>query len=95
MSEPPILSRRALLGGALTGAAAVGLAACSSSTATPASSSTTSLPARPTARLVPGDLPNPAAAVGTDQLPQIKNIVVVMMENHSYDNVLEIGRAHV
>ena len=33
-------------------------------------------------------LPNPRAAAGTDQLPLITNIVVVMMENHSYDNVL-------
>jgi phospholipase C len=32
---------------------------------------------------------NPAAgAAGTDCLPQIRHIVVVMMENHSYDNYL-------
>jgi phospholipase C len=36
----------------------------------------------------PGTLPNPSALPGTDQLPQIKNIVCVMMENHSYDNML-------
>ena len=36
----------------------------------------------------PGTLPNPSAAAGTDQIPQIKNIVCVMMENHSYDNIL-------
>ncbi len=90
MSEPPILSRRTLLGGALAGVATIGLAACSS----PSSSSvtTTTMPARPTRKLVPGDLPNPDAAVGTDQLPQIKNIVIVMMENHSYDNVLGMQR---
>ncbi len=40
------------------------------------------------ARPRPGTLPNPAAAAGTDQLPLITNIVVVMMENHSYDNIL-------
>jgi len=34
----------------------------------------------------------PDAAAGTDQLPQIKNIIVVMMENHSYDNVLGLQR---
>jgi phospholipase C len=86
MSEPPLLSRRTLLGGALAGAAAVGLGACSSPSTSPAT--TTTLSARPTRKLVPGDLPDPSAAVGTDQLPQIKNIVIVMMENHSYDNVL-------
>ncbi len=36
----------------------------------------------------PGSLPNPAAAPGTEHLPEIKNIVVVMMENHSFDNML-------
>jgi len=90
MREPPVLSRRALLGGALSGAAALGLAACSSSTSgTP---STTKAAPVPTRKLVPGDLPNPTAAAGTDQLPQIKNIIVVMMENHSYDNVLGMQR---
>jgi phospholipase C len=32
--------------------------------------------------------PQPALAAGTDLLPQIKHIVVLMMENHSYDNYL-------
>src|ERR1700742_1580311 len=36
----------------------------------------------------PGDRPNPSRPVGTDLLPQIKHIVVLMMENHSYDNYL-------
>ncbi|HEX7443936.1 MAG TPA: alkaline phosphatase family protein [Acidimicrobiales bacterium] len=89
--EPPVLSRRALLGGALSGAAALGLAACSSSSSS-GTTTTTKAPVVPTRKLVPGDLPNPAAAAGTDQLPQIKNIVVVMMENHSYDNVLGMQR---
>jgi phospholipase C len=35
----------------------------------------------------PGSLPNPALAAGTDTLPNIEHIVVLMMENHSYDNV--------
>jgi phospholipase C len=30
--------------------------------------------------------PDPAAARGSDRLPQIEHIVVLMMENHSYDN---------
>src|SRR5450755_4689335 len=36
----------------------------------------------------PGPLPVPSAAAGTDLLPQIRHIVVLMMENHSYDNYL-------
>ena len=31
-------------------------------------------------------LPDPSQAAGTDRLPQIKHIVVLMMENHSFDN---------
>ena len=34
----------------------------------------------------PGSLPDPSLPPGTDTLPQIEHIVVVMMENHSYDN---------
>lgn len=34
----------------------------------------------------PGDLPDPSKPAGTDTLPQIQHIVVVMMENHSFDN---------
>src|ERR1700727_322224 len=36
----------------------------------------------------PGPRPQPARPPGTDLLPQIKHIVVLMMENHSYDNYL-------
>src|SRR5215472_4617408 len=36
----------------------------------------------------PGSLPHPALPRGTDTIPQIKHIVVLMMENHSYDNHL-------
>jgi phospholipase C len=32
--------------------------------------------------------PNPDLPVGTDTLPQIRHIVVLMMENHSFDNYL-------
>src|SRR5580700_9598785 len=35
-----------------------------------------------------GALPQPSLPAGTDLLPQIKHIVVLMMENHSYDNYL-------
>jgi phospholipase C len=35
-----------------------------------------------------GERPDPARPAGTDLLPQIKHIIVLMMENHSYDNYL-------
>jgi phospholipase C len=35
-----------------------------------------------------GPLPRPSLPAGTDLLPQIRHIVVLMMENHSYDNYL-------
>ena len=36
---------------------------------------------------MPGSLPNPALPVGTDTLPEIEHVVVLMLENHSYDNL--------
>jgi phospholipase C len=43
--------------------------------------------------LRPGDRPDPARPAGTDLLPQVKHIVVLMMENHSFDNYLgTLGR---
>ena len=36
----------------------------------------------------PADRPRPDLPVGTDLLPQIRHIVVLMMENHSFDNYL-------
>jgi phospholipase C len=42
---------------------------------------------RSTMRL-PGSLPNPALPAGVDTMPEIEHIVVLMMENHSYDNLL-------
>jgi len=36
---------------------------------------------------LPGSLPNPAQAAGTDLLPGIEHIVMLMMENHSFDNI--------
>jgi phospholipase C len=42
----------------------------------------------------PGSLPHPHLREGTDTIPQIQHIVVLMMENHSYDNHLGmLGRA--
>src|SRR3984957_350144 len=34
----------------------------------------------------PGSLPFPFLPAGTDIIPQIEHIVVLMMENHSFDN---------
>jgi phospholipase C len=36
----------------------------------------------------PAGPPDPSRPVGTDLIPQLKHIVVLMMENHSYDNYL-------
>src|ERR1700722_8013726 len=36
----------------------------------------------------PGSLPYPDLPAGTDTIPQIEHVVVLMMENHSYDNRL-------
>ncbi|MGO9029493.1 MAG: alkaline phosphatase family protein [Acidimicrobiales bacterium] len=81
------LTRRTLLGGALAGAAGAALAACGGGSASGAGSTTT----RPSG--VTGSRPNPKAPVGSDQLPQVDHIVVVMMENHSFDNLLgTLGR---
>jgi len=35
----------------------------------------------------PNSLPNPSLPAGTDTIPQIEHIVVLMLENHSYDNL--------
>jgi phospholipase C len=40
----------------------------------------------------PGSLPYPGLRSGTDTIPQIQHIVVLMMENHSYDNKLGLLR---
>jgi phospholipase C len=44
--------------------------------------------ARLRAAAEPGPLPRPDRPAGTDLLPEIRHIVVLMMENHSYDNYL-------
>jgi phospholipase C len=36
---------------------------------------------------LPGSLPDPALAAGTDTIPEIEHVVVLMLENHSYDNL--------
>ncbi len=81
------LSRRQLLGGALVGASLM-LEGCSSTSGSVPSTTAVAATLRQA-----GSLPFPTRPVGADQIPQIKHIVVVMMENHSFDNVLGlIGR---
>ena len=48
--------------------------------------------ARPAPLRQPGSLPHPRLPAGTDTLPEIDHIIVVMMENHSYDNYLGMLR---
>jgi phospholipase C len=85
------VSRRTLLKGMGIGAgvAAAGLAGCSSSksssppTTTSGSVTTPTTVVQPVRR--PGSRPNPTLPEGTDTIPKIEHIVVVMMENHSFD----------
>ena len=80
--------RRSVLKSALAAAAVAGTGAWASAPIT-----------APGARLAatfrpPGSRPYPYLPAGTDTIPQIKHIVVLMMENHSYDNHLGmLGRA--
>jgi len=88
-AERGTLTRRALLGGAAMGAAGAALAACGGGSSTGSGSAPQS-PAPPGRVGVP---PNPKARIGSDQLPEVDHIVVVMMENHSFDNILgTLGR---
>jgi phospholipase C len=73
------------------GVAIAELAGCSSSSksVTPATTttggSTTTTSAIPKVLRKPGSRPNPTLPEGTDTLPKIEHIVIVMMENHSFD----------
>ena len=50
--------------------------------------------AAPSHGRLPDSLPFPQLPAGTDTLPKIEHILVLMMENHSYDNYLGmLGRA--
>jgi phospholipase C len=74
------MHRRGFLGGALVGAAALGLDACG------ARGGARAVVASPAG--LPGSRPFPRMAVGTDMIPDIEHIVVLMLENHSFDNIL-------
>jgi phospholipase C len=74
-------SRRSFLGGALvTGLAVAGTKGAAARTAARQSV------LGGAALRFPGSRPFPKLPVGAESLPQIQNIIVVMMENHSYDN---------
>jgi len=79
-------SRRQILQSALgVGAAAIGVGVGADTAA--ATSSGPHLPRRSQWRQ-PGSRPNPSLPEGADTLPEIDHIVVVMQENHSFDNYL-------
>ena len=94
VSDDRGFSRRQVLQGALgVGAAAIGVSAGTTQNA----SASSSVAGSPSSRLHlpprsewrhPGSLPDPSLPEGTDTLPQIDHIVVVMQENHSFDNYL-------
>ena len=91
----------ALTAGAVAGQPGCGGSGGQASLGTPGSTAATTAPqqsdasvaealsvlGRTTLRL-PGSRPYPALAAGTDTMPQIQHIVVVMLENHSFDNIL-------
>jgi phospholipase C len=87
------LSRRRFLGGSASAVAAGALAPAflggsPAAAATPAAAQyAEALRALGrTALRTPGSVPFPDLPAGTDTLPNIEHIVVLMMENHSYDN---------
>jgi phospholipase C len=96
-----LFDRRDFLRGAAMLGAAAAVAACtstkhavapgrsSSTTARRGSASSTSpTTVRSTRTRRPGERPDPSKPEGVDTLPQIEHIVIVMMENHSFDNYL-------
>jgi phospholipase C len=90
------VSRRAFLASTMAGAAGVALAACGGGSTSPSTTSTTTGTTSAKSARGVGIPPNPKMPVGSDQLPEVDHIVVVMMENHSFDNILgSLGRGDV
>jgi phospholipase C len=80
-------NRRQFLAGGVVGAAAL-LGGCGGQ-----SSGATREPSGPPPLRAAGSRPRPDVAPGTESHLQIEHVVVVMMENHSFDNILGlIGR---
>ena len=84
------VSRRALLGAAAAGATGLVLGRGGLRSAPGGTGRRPGIDTRLAAATLrqPGSLPNPAVRPGTESLPEIEHIVVVMMENHSFDNLL-------
>ena len=93
---PSRFDRRALLGAAAVGALAVGADTAGSSPAAAGGKTATARTGSAAPRadrrhrgaFETGPLPYPEQPAGTDQIPEIEHFVVVMMENHSFDNIL-------
>ena len=75
----PDLSRRSLLGSAAVGAAALAYGSLPAWARTFATS---------TSLRQPDSLPFAQLPAGTESMPKIKHVVVLMMENHTFDNIL-------
>jgi phospholipase C len=91
-AEPPLLTRRSALGASAGTAAALALGGV------PAwARSKPSRHLRPH-RLRPNELPFPDRPMGEPGIPAIEHVVLVMLENHSTDNVLgmlpQVSRVH-
>jgi phospholipase C len=89
----PVTRRRVLQAGLAGGVAAL-VGGCSAATSRAGSQSASGAAIRTgnVALRPPGSRPFPHLPEGTDTIPQIQHIVVVMMENHSYDNWLGMLR---
>jgi phospholipase C len=81
--EAPTITRRALLRGTAVGAAALGLSRGLPAWARPVASAAVAI-------RQPDSLPFPGLPPGTpaESLSEIEHVVVLMMENHSFDNLL-------
>ena len=86
-------SRRRILQAGLAAGAAVGVGAWRSAPG-PASPVSPAGPRHPLGQHLrkPGSRPYPKLPAGTDTIPQIEHIVILMQENHSYDNRLGMLR---
>jgi phospholipase C len=82
---PRRVSRRSILKGAAAGAAALGAVGPVAGSAAGAAEPS---PGRVEGLRWPDSLPFPHLLPGTDTMPEIEHILVLMMENHSYDNYL-------
>jgi phospholipase C len=87
--QRPWFSRRGVLQAGLVAAAGIGAGGLAAADA--AGQASAAVAARKHLRK-PGSRPYPHLPEGTDTLPQIKHIVVLMQENHSYDNRLGMLR---